>query len=231
MRTDRAAATQLRLGGRSYTEIQRRLGIPKSTLAGWFGDLILPAAAQARINRRAYQGSVAALLRRNRQQTVQAQARAAGARAAGAGAITSLSQRELRLVAAALYWAEGYKRPVVRNGRTVTDHPVSLTNADPRLIRLFVRFLRECCQVPTAKLKAGLRIFPHQSGKALQRFWQQQTGIPAKNFSRIYLGVSGSSQRIRPFNRLPYGVIQIRVADTKLFHTIMGYIEGLQKFV
>lgn len=231
MRTDRAQATKLRLSGKSYTEIQRRLGIPKATLAGWFGDLTLPAAALARVRQRAYQKSVAALLARNRQQTALAQARALGIRRDAASAISALSQRELLLVAAALYWAEGHKRPVRRGAREVTYHAVSLTNSDPLLIRLFIRFLRECCAVPVPKLKASLRIFPHQSGVRLQRYWQQQTGIPAHNFSRMYTGVSISSRRLRPFSRLPYGVLQIRVSDTALFHRIMGYIEGLQKFV
>lgn len=231
MRTDRAQATKLRLSGRSYTEIQRRLGIPKSTLAGWFGSLRLPPIAAARIRERTHRKSAKGLVAHNRRQTVLAQARALDARQDAARVVTALSRRELLLVATALYWAEGHKRPVRRGDREVTYHPVSLTNADPLLIRLFLRFLREYCAVPVAKLKASLRIFPHQSASRLQRYWQQQTGIPARNFHRIYTGVSISSRRLRPFSRLPYGVLQIRVSDTALFHRIMGYIEGLQKFV
>ena len=34
----------------------------------------------------------------------------------------------------------------------------------------------------------------------------------------------------RPFNRLPFGVIQVRISNTNLFHKIMGWIEGVRSF-
>jgi len=96
---------------------------------------------------------------------------------------------------------------------------------------MFLRFLREYCHVPENKIKADLRVFPHQSAEELKKFWQKETGIPPSNFGKIHVSVNKSSKGTRPHNRLPYGVIQIRVADTKLFHKILGYIEGLKKFV
>lgn len=231
MRTDRLAAQRLRLRGRSYNEIQRILGVPKSTLNGWFAKLTLPPAARERINNRVRRGSLLGLIRRNKHQTTLARERAAHTRQDAAREITSLSRRELLLVGSALYWAEGYKRAIIRNGQAVTHHPISFTNSDPLLVRMFLRFLRECLQVADEKIKADLRIFPHQEGRIIQRYWQSQTGISSKNFSRIYTGISLSSRGKRPFNRLSHGVIQIRVANTPLFHTIMGYIAGIQKFV
>ena len=231
MRIDRLAAQRLRLRGRSYNEIQRVLGIPKSTLHGWFVKLTLPPAARERISNRIRRGSLLGLIRRNKHQTALARVRATHAREGAARVITSLSRHDLLLIGAALYWAEGYKRVIIRNGQPVTHHPVSFTNSDPMLVKMFLRFLRECLLVSDEKIKADLRIFPHQHGRTVQRYWQSQTGISSKNFSRIYTGISQSSRGKRPFNRLSHGVIQIRVANTPLFHTIMGYIAGLQKFV
>ena len=53
----------------------------------------------------------------------------------------------------------------------------------------------------------------------------------ATNFHKTYYGVSKSSLGKRPFNQLPHGVIQIVVADTILFHRIMGYIEGIKEIM
>jgi hypothetical protein len=33
----------------------------------------------------------------------------------------------------------------------------------------------------------------------------------------------------RPKNRLPYGTIQVIVANTKLFHRLMGIIDGVKE--
>lgn len=231
MRNDKDAALKLRLNGKSYSEICSALGIPKSTLSGWFSDVVLSETAQKRITERSQKKSLDGLIKRNKNQTKLAWERARQIQNSASKEIDSLSKTDLLIVAAALYWAEGYKKLLVRKGKEVTHHPVSLTNSDPVLIKMFLRFLREYCKVPEEKIRADLRIFPNQNGKYIQEFWEKETGILPCNFGKIYTGISKSSQSKRPYNRLPIGVIQIRVSDTKLFHRIIGYIEGLKKFV
>jgi len=231
MRNDKDAALKLRLNGKSYSEICSALGIPKSTLSGWFSDVVLSETAQKRITERSQKKSLDGLIKRNKNQTKLAWERARQIQNSASKEIDSLSKTDLLIVAAALYWAEGYKKLLVRKGKEVTHHPVSLTNSDPVLIKMFLRFLREYCKVSEEKIRADLRIFPNQNGKYIQEFWEKETGILPCNFGKIYTGISKSSQSKRPYNRLPIGVIQIRVSDTKLFHRIIGYIEGLKKFV
>jgi len=91
--------------------------------------------------------------------------------------------------------------------------------------------LRNVCNVPSQKIKANLRLFRHQNDKIIRSYWEKETRIPRLNFGKTYFGISKSSKGKKPFNQLPYGIIQIVVADTKLFHKIMGYIDGLKKLV
>ena len=231
MRNDKQKALKLRLTGKSYGEIQTILKVPKSTLSGWFFNLALSGSIRDKIEKRGRKKSIAALISHNKQQTPLAVARARETRQNAASAIKDLSKNELLVLGIALYWAEGYKRPIVRNGREATYHVVSLTNSDPFLVKTFLKFLREYCEVAEQKIKASIRIFQHQNEQFLLRYWQQQTRIPFQNFKKTYYGISKSSLGKRPFNRLPYGTIQIVVADTQLFHRIMGYIEGLKKIV
>lgn len=231
MRTDHQQALKMRLGGKSYTEISRFLKIPKSTLSGWFSNLAISKESRDAIERRGRKKAIEGLIRRNKNQTTLARRRATETREAAAKEVKKLSENDIFVLGVSLYWAEGYKRAVVRNGREITSHPVSLTNSDPSLVKGFLRFLREYCKVPNKKIKAGLRIFKHQNEQELLRFWQHTTGIIKENFNKTYLGISKSSQGIRPYNRLPYGVIQIVVADTALFHRIIGYIEGIKALV
>ncbi len=231
MRTDRETALKLRLRGSSYTEIQRSLGVPKSTLSGWFSNLHLSDNLRQKILIHAQKKSTAALIQRNKNQTVLAVRRMIETRKLAAQEITPFTKETLLFLGVALYWAEGYKRPQVRNGRELTNHPVSLTNSDPNLVRVFLKFLRETCRVPEEKIHADIRIYEHQNAQNLQNYWSVVTNIREENFGKVYYGISKSSLGKRPYNRLPYGTIQIRVNDTKLFHRIIGWIEGMKKLV
>lgn len=227
----RQLALSLRLEGKSYSEIQAIISVSKSTLSEWLSGIVLSGSIKERLSRRTQKNSLQALIKRNKQQTTLAQARAKLEQEIGSNQIRHLSARDIGLIGIALYWAEGHKRLLNRNGRDVTYHPISLSNADPKLIKIFIRFLQEYLSVPIEKIKAELRAFPHQNHEELITFWQEQTGIPSTNFTKIYTGVSRASLGKRPFQRLPYGILQIRVADTKLFHRLIGSIEGMQKFV
>ena len=142
--------------------------------------------------------------------------------------IGKFSKRDLLTLGISLYWAEGYKRPIVKNGREATYHPISLTNSDPRLLKAFIEFLTKVCNVPLEAIKTNVRIFQHLNEKEVLSYWNKTLGVLPENFTKTYVGISRSSMGKRPYNRLPYGVVQIRVSNTPLFHRIMGWIEGLK---
>lgn len=229
MRNDKNTALKLRLQGKSYNEITGLLHVPKSTLSGWFTGLVLSTPAKERIRQRVSKGSIAGLLRRNKLQTHLAIQRARDIQALSSKEVGKLSKRELFILGIGLYWAEGYKRAIVKNGKAKTYHPVSLSNSDPKLVNIFLKFLREICAVDESKIHAGLRIYQHQNAEHLLNFWSGLTKIPKERFEKFYYGVSKSSLGKRPFNILPYGTIQIRINSTELYHKIMGWIEGLSK--
>jgi len=228
MRLDKNKALKLRLKGYSYNEITRLLGMPKSTLSGWFTGLELSTKARGRINKRVAEKSLAGLIKKNEAQTREAKQRAATIRKLARKQVKQLSRKELRLIGTALYWAEGYKRPIVVNGKERTSHPISLTNSDPGLIKLFIKFLKEICKIPSPKIRADIRLFENMNEQTVMKYWLKVTELPDCNFGKFYYGVSKSSQHKRPYNRLPYGTIQICVNNTRKFHQIMGWIEGLK---
>ena len=227
MRKDKQGALKLRLSGYSYNQIVLELGVPKSTLSGWFSGLNLSSGAREKIAKRVHEASLRGLIKRNKNQTQLAVKNMRSIRTASKREIKELTLNELKLIGTALYWAEGYKRPLIRNGREATYHAVALTNSDPKLISMFLRFLREVCGVPNENINADIRIYEHMNEKELLSFWQKVTDIPVKNFGKVYYGVSKSSLGKRPYNRLPYGTVMIRVNRTNLFHKIIGWIEGL----
>jgi len=229
MRSDKEKALALRLQGYSYNEITTKLGIPKATLSDWFCNLILSEKAQKRIAKRVHTGSLKGLIKKNRLQTHHAKQNAILVHDTAKSEIKRISHRELLLIGTALYWAEGYKRLIIKNGKERTFHKISFSNADPQMVKVFIKFLKETLQIPEARVYASIRIFEHISEKEALEYWQKVTTLPKENFRKSYYGVSKSSLGKRPYNRLPYGSIQVIVGDTKNFHRIMGWIEGIGK--
>lgn len=230
MRSDKFKAYKLRMAGRSYNEITRLLKIPKSTLSGWFTDLELPEEATKRLGNRVHTASLRGLIARNKNQTIMAEARSRKMHNEGNKLIKNINKRDLLIIGVALYWAEGYKRPIVIHGRTRTSHRVSLTNSDPNLICIFLEFLRETCKIPDEKITIWIRYFEHQDPVYLLDFWQKRCNMPYSNLRKTLQTVSISSQRKKSYNSLPFGVAQISVNSTNLYHKIMGMISGVAKF-
>lgn len=224
-------AFKLRLKGYSYNEINSKLGVPKATLSGWFSGLVLSAKAQKRISERVAQGTLNGLVKRNKMQTHLAWQRARKIQGEASREIKSISKRELFLVGVVLYWAEGYKKLKVRNGRSITSHSISFTNTDPEMVQMFIRFLTDIVEISQEKITAHVRLFKHLNEEETLRYWSRVTGLPKDNFYKSSYVLSRASQGKRPYDRLPHGTLQIRVADTTKFHQIMGWIEGMRSCI
>ena len=112
----RINSLRLRLAGKSYNEIQDELGVPKSTLSGWFKDVVLSDKALIRLASRTTLGT-AALVKRNKMQTHKAEQRAKEIHASAKEKIPNLTKRDLLIIGPVLYWAEGYKRLKIKDGK------------------------------------------------------------------------------------------------------------------
>ena len=228
MNTVRDSAFRLRVAGHSYNEIKKALKIPKSTLSGWFKHVVLSDNAKVRLALRTRLGS-AVLIKRNKMQTHRAQQRARAAQLEGMSRVHQFQGHELLLLGAALYWAEGYKRLMIRDGKERMGHVISFLNADSQMISVFVNFLYQCLDVPPEKIRLTMRLYPHINESEARRYWMRATGLPSICFQRTTMMVSSASKGKRPFNRLPFGTLQVAVNDTRKFHNLLGLIEGVKE--
>lgn len=201
-------AVRLRWEGLSYSQIARRLNVSTGSLSRWL------RAIPATINHRAVvpseafrtQGARLHADRLSRTSVIIQQAR---------GEIGSLSLRELTLVGAALYWAEGSKDPLREN--------VDVANSDPRLIQLILRWFRVVCAVPDDKLHVHLHIHTDLDLEECLRFWMQVTGLPRGQFAKPQIKHSSLGYRKKRSYR---GTVSIRVHDRQLYRRIQGWIQG-----
>lgn len=116
-----------------------------------------------------------------------------------------------------LYWAEGSK---LRN-------VVGLTNADPDLIALFLRFVRECYGVTDARvaLSVNCHIGNGLSLDEIERWWLARLGLPRISLRAATVNRPSSASRGRRGNVLPYGTARVCVYSTFIVQSIYGAIQ------
>ena len=124
-----------------------------------------------------------------------------------------LSDETVKLLGAAIYWAEGTKKGTTR-----------VTNSDPALILFMVYWLKRVFGIETSSIRAWLNMYSQQDEKDLIAFWSDLTGIPAKNFGKSYIKPESKNYKK---NTLYYGTIQISVPkSTDLQYRIQGLVRG-----
>ncbi len=169
----RERARALRRQGASYSEITAALGVSSSSVSLWVRDLPVPEGLLARA-RHAHRINGARWEReRARREAERSEVKRRAAQTVG-----PLSDRDLLLVGAALYWAEGAKdKPYARREK------IALINSDPTVLRLFLKWL-DLMLVPDEH--RGFRLSIHETANldAAHAFWSNELSIALDRFSR-----------------------------------------------
>lgn len=131
----------------------------------------------------------------------------------------SLKGKLLEISALMLYLGEGAK----------TGFTVDFANSDPRLLKLFMLYLKNICQVRGSRLRFYLYCFSNQKPHTLISFWSKQLHVKRKLFTKPYVRKVSSNNRTRA---MKHGVLHIRYSDKKLLHKILADIDQFsQKLV
>lgn len=104
-----------------------------------------------------------------------------------------LTEKDLAIVGASLYWAEGSKRDF------------SFSNTDPEMIKVFIYILRKIFRVSKEDLKISLRIYEDLDKNICLRHWSNITGVKLDSKTSIDI-LKGSKN-----GKLVYGMCRIRV--------------------
>jgi len=222
-RDKKEQAIKLRLSGKSYGEILRELNIPsKGTLSFWFKGIKLPLEAKKRLRKNILIAREHGLFAFNRKRTKLISIENDRIVKKALREVGALSRRELLLVGAALYWGEGAK--IGKN-----NNAIILSNSDPCLINLFLRFIREILAVDENKIRVGIQIHKNLDISKTKEFWSRITNLPTDRFY-ITQQVSSASHFKRPKRFLPFGTMIVRINSRQLAYRVRGYIDGLSCF-
>ncbi len=226
MRTDKQKAIKLRQSGKSYNQITKLLGIPKSTLSTWLKDLPLTSEASAKIISQGNFIAIKKLIKRNKQQSEIAKARHKDIKNKAKNEAVKFLKDPLFIAGISLYWAEGYKKGWNKSNWKSID----FTNSDPDMIKLMMNFFKKFLKINKNDIK--IQITGHENGDIEKyiNFWQNLTGVPRNNFFKPFLRTSKSSKK-KTKSKLEYGTIHLRINRVESFFKLYGWMEALKKKV
>ncbi len=131
---------------------------------------------------------------------------------------TNLSgyERKLKHVACALYWGEGAK--------SLKHCAIDLANSDPKLVVIFLKFLRLVCGIQEKKLRILLYCYSDQNPSELVTYWSYLLNIPGDQFSKPYVRHDFNPEG----RKMLKGLVHVRYNDKKLFLVIHKWIEDIK---
>ena len=213
---EKKLARKLREQGWSINDIYRRLGVGKSSVSLWVRNIELTPKQKHSLSTRGISKEV--IERRRNTRLTNEDARRQIIIDTAKGDIHSISEQNLHLIGTALYWAEGSK-----SSRGV----VQLSNGDPKLIQVMMRFFREICEVPEQKFRGHIFLHPHLSATRAKRYWHNVSGIPSKQFYKTSQQHNKASKGKK--DSLPFGTFNIEICNTELLLKLKGWTEKIHE--
>ncbi len=217
-------AIVLRLRGLSYSEILNKVPIAKSTLSLWLRTVNLSKRQRQKITaKRIAAAKRGGEIRRQKRIALTRQINQSAAKEVG-----KINDRELWLLGTALYWAEGSKEKERRPGTGV-----QFTNSDPRMVNLFLKWLKKICGLNDRDIYFD--IFIHENHRdrldSVIKYWSKATKFPKKYFPHIYFKKNRVNTKRTNVGDNYYGTVKIRVRkSTNLNRKIAGWIDGVVRY-
>ena len=213
--TLRDSAVKLRKEGFSYSYIQNIVMLPKSTLSNWLMNI--PYKPNEFTIDRIKNGTL--LSAKNRHQIrldstkkIQSSAK---------NEIGLLSSRDLWLFGIGLYLGEGTK----------TIESVRITNSDPKVIKIAIKWFIEIIGLNVSNLSLSLHSYLDNNIDDDLTYWSNVTGIPLNQFGKTQI-----DKRTEKYtnHKLPHGTVQLRVLakgnpkfGVALHRRILGWVDAV----
>lgn len=186
-------ATKLRKQGYSFTMIQERVPVAKSTLSRWLKDV--PFTANKQVQQRiGYALSKAIEAKQNIKQASYAHASALAQKDLDTNRSSTLLYLGL-----GLYMGEGEK-----------NNNVGLANSDAEIIRLFITWLHRCYGVTHKYLTISVHLYEDTDIEAAKSYWSHITGISLQQFGKTQIDTRKKISSMKR-GKLPHGTAHVRV--------------------
>jgi len=250
-------AIDMRKRGFSYSEIENRIHVPKSTLSYWLKKVKLTSEQVKKLNDKRTEVAKANALKKNSRTSRMIEE----VKESSSRDVKEISKKELWLMGVVLYWKNGNKSDLKKG--------VHFSSSDPDMIKLFLKWLRDVGCVEDKEIRfdifqKGSKVGKKNSPDELINYWAKITGFSKEYFPRVYYqkkttnpstrAKHGTGRNNRPQYqstaepeqstvhgrearygaRQPttdnYGFLRVKVAQSSMLaRQISGWIEGIKR--
>lgn len=215
----RQKTIDLRKQGKTYSEIKRRLNIPKSTLSDWLSKYPLTQEQLRAIEKSSQKNKEIGIEKCRLTKQRKREERLKKTYRDERGNLLPLTEKEIYLVGLFLYWGEGFKN---------LKGAISLSNTDPKVIKFFLFWLTKGLKISINKIKVHLHLYDDMNREEMLNFWSKELGIPKSQFSKPYIK---KSKRVNIDQKgFGYGTCNLVVCDTRLKEKIMMGIQAIADY-
>lgn len=217
---EKRIAHTLRKQGRSITSIAKQLGVSKSSVSLWCRDIKLTSIQQQRLKQNSFdagnKGRIigAEINRQKRLNSIELYKKQ------GQIEIGELSDRDLTMLATALFWAEGAK----------TGSRFIFINSDPSMIVLMVHYLTKVLKIDRERITATIQINHIHKNRieSVYDFWSSLLKLPIEHFGKPYY-INVVPKKKYQNHDLYNGILRLRVnRGSGLQYKLLGYINALK---
>lgn len=169
-------ALALRKKGVSIRDIESQLGIPRSTLSGWYKNVVLTKEQRNVLWKNHANALVKARKAAVKWHNREKQKRLEFAEKEAENTLHKIgffSDEILELTLSLLYLGEGSKTKTT-----------SLGSSDPLILKFFVFCMSKIYAIPNSRMSAYLHLRTDQNEKELKEYWSTTLSIPRKNFRK-----------------------------------------------
>jgi hypothetical protein len=207
----RLKAVELRRKGYSLKELSDQLKISKATASLWSRNIVLNERARMRLVMVKRRGQLAGA----RSRKLQTKTFEENYLKEASLEIQS-NPNYNKIICAMIYWCEGGKN--AKSG-------VAFTNSDPKLIRTFLKLLREGFDLDESKFHPCIHLHSYHSPQKQLDFWAKVTDINKQQFIKPYQKAN-SGKRIRENYQ---GCLNLRYYSNDLARRLMAIAKAFMR--
>lgn len=208
-------AIELRLQGKSYSQIKKELKVSKSSLSLWLRQYPLSKKNFKRLTSRNEKRieSFRKTMRLKRETRLNAVYLREKQK------LLPLKSRELYLVGLFLYWGEGLK---------ASTSSVSISNSDPKVMKFFIYWLTKSLKIPMQRLRVKMHFYKDMNIKTETAFWSNELKIPVSQFNKPY--IKNTTLKSVIYKGFGHGTCDITIGGVPLKEEIMMGIKAISNY-
>ncbi|MDD4531189.1 MAG: hypothetical protein PHH21_00585 [Candidatus Pacebacteria bacterium] len=216
--SEKEKAIKLRKDGFSYSEILKEIPVAKSTLSLWLKSVGLAKDQKQKITKKRIAGALrGAKARKDQRIKITREIKNLAKKD-----VESVDKKNLWLIGISLYWAEGAKEK--ENG---TRSGIKFSNSDPKMILLFLKWLKEIISIKESEIVYELYIHENSDIKKAQKYWSNILSIKEEEI-RTYFKKNKIKTVRKNIGDSYNGLICLRVKkSTNLNRKVSGWVEGI----